>query len=114
MHAMQSYNLASLYFLDQSVLLQVLADYFTFLVAIFTLTLVFKLLQTQRSVRGLSIVGDDARLFWRLWLSLVLSQVVYLGVSILIIWNYSPVFFEVVKFYSIYSSFICVRAIANS
>ena len=118
MHKLQSQNLAFLYYFDSYVLLHVLSEYFTFLLTIFGLSLIFKMLQTQKQVSfDLSIISEanaSYRLFWRLWLTLAVSQAVYLGVFIVIIWNYNPVFFKIVRFYGHYSAFTCVRGIVNS
>lgn len=99
-------------------ILRVFATHFTFLPAMFLLSLVFKMLQTRGQVRidlGIIKEGNDGyNLFWRLWLVLVISQVVYLGVIIVIVWNYSPAFFNILRFYSLYSAFTCVRGVANS
>ena len=46
MHTLQSQNLAFLYYLDQSVLLKVVSHYFSFVLALFALALIFKMFQT--------------------------------------------------------------------
>lgn len=62
----------------------------------------------------LSEATDGYRLFWRLWLVLVLSQVVYLAVIIVIIWNYNAQFFQLLRFYSLYSAYQCIMGVVNS
>lgn len=53
-------------------------------------------------------------MFWRLWLVLIVSQVVYVGVAIVIVWNYNIVFFRLLKLYSFYSAYVCLKSIINS
>jgi hypothetical protein len=36
-----------------------------------------------------------------------------MGVVIEIIWNYLPIFFVVLRIYSLYSNFICISSILN-
>lgn len=43
MHTLQSQNLAFLYYFDQAVLLKVVSTYFSFVVTLFTLALIFKM-----------------------------------------------------------------------
>lgn len=109
MHTLQSQNLAFLYYFDRTVLIKVASNYGSFLIAMFALTLIFKMLQTQRTVSlNLSMLSEAShgyRLFWRLWLVLIISQVVYLGVLIVIIWNYNASFFQILRFYSLYSGY---------
>ncbi|MFO0116137.1 MAG: hypothetical protein ACK521_00440, partial [bacterium] len=45
---------------------------------------------------------------------MIISQVVYIGIGIVIVWNYNLAFFKILKFYSLYSAFTCVRGIVNS
>lgn len=45
---------------------------------------------------------------------LIVSQFVYVGVIIVIVWNYHNAFFNILRLYSLYSALTCVRSIVNS
>jgi ABC-type Mn2+/Zn2+ transport system permease subunit len=44
----------------------------------------------------------------------LLSHVGYLGIIIEIIWNYMPLFFVILRVYTLYSNFVCISSILNT
>jgi phosphate starvation-inducible membrane PsiE len=50
----------------------------------------------------------------RIWFPLILSQMSTCGIVAMIIWSYDTKFYQILNGYSLYSSYVCVRAIINS
>ena len=109
---MQSQNLGSLYLFDVASLIYVLVNDFAFLLAIFAQVFCLKVMQRRQGKFG-SFFPNNL-LFWRLWKVLLVSQLGYCAVLILIIWNYNEKFFMPLQLYSIYSAFVCLKAVINS
>ena len=112
MQKMQSQNLGSLYLFDASTLIYVLVNDFAFLLSIFAQVFCLKVCQRREGKFGHFFPNN--LLFWRLWKVLLDSQLGYFAVFILIIWNYNAKFYMPLQLYSLYSAFVCLRAVINS
>ena len=44
----------------------------------------------------------------------MISHIGYLGVTIEVIWNYQPLFFVIMRFYNLYSNYVCISSILNT
>ena len=53
-------------------------------------------------------------LFWRLWYVLIASQIGYLGVLLLIVWNYNDHFFILLQLRNLYAAFAFLVAVINA
>jgi hypothetical protein len=53
-------------------------------------------------------------LLFRIWYVLMISHIGFLGVIIECIWNYQPLFFDLLRIYNLYSNFVCISSILNT
>ena len=57
---------------------------------------------------------QNFELLFRIWYVFLLSHVGYLGICIELIWNYLPLFFIILRVYTLYSNFVCISTILNT
>ena len=57
---------------------------------------------------------QNFELLFRIGYVLLLSHLGYLGIAIELIWNYLPLFFVILRVYTLYSNFVCISSILNT
>ena len=57
---------------------------------------------------------QNFELLCRIWYVFLLSHIGYLGICIELIWNYLPLFFVILRVYTLYSNFVCISSILNT
>ena len=57
---------------------------------------------------------QNFELLFRIGYVFLLSHVGYLGIAIELIWNYIPLFFIILRVYTLYSNFVCISSILNT
>jgi hypothetical protein len=75
--------------------------------------------QKRKSFFSLIIIEPNMNqqnfeLFCRIWYVFLLSHIGYLGICIELIWNYLPLFFVILRVYTLYSNFVCISSIMNN
>jgi hypothetical protein len=57
---------------------------------------------------------QNFELLFRIGYVFLLSHVGFLGIAIELIWNYIPLFFIILRVYTLYSNFVCISSILNT